>query len=407
MRFRGWLPCLVAVTVVATGCTGGAPTMSALPTDTPPVASDAVAPSAAPATIPTASPTLDQAQIKVIPIRALAVDGNVIYGDQHIGGNKYEFVAYNLETGAIKDLGPAADAAAISDGRLIWTTYTIEGGPGPGHAIPGCGWSVAHWRMYKLLSLDAKPSLLAKGDSHRPGWGQCADAMPPLIAFDGDSVSWTGESETGLGDTITIIDFASGRRIRKLTTAGAINALAMSTGSIAYLEVTDGGDANDNRLMLAEAGGTPAVLAEHAAWFAMSGDRVAWIRPGSTSGETWTAMPVRSPAVQLPDAFTPTDLEDPAIGMFLGPWDSLVAVSSEAVAWSWPSERSQIAYWREGRPTACLIPTPGGSGLGRMRPVALGQSWLVWTDDGFRPEEWQDSDDPYSYAVPISALNCR
>jgi hypothetical protein len=346
---------------------------------------------------PTAVPTLDSTQIGVIQMRALAVDGDVVYGDRHVAGTaKYEFIAYNLKTGATKDLGIAADAAAVSSGRLIWTTFTVEDGGGGGGAIPGCGWSIVHWRMYKLLTPDAKPTLLAKGDDNRQGWGECADSVPPLIAFDGISVAYAD------GATITILDVASGRQKRSIATPGAVDGLAMSNGSIAYLQEVDSRSFNDDELMLAGTSLAVKVQQKHAAWFAMAGGRIAWISPDTMSGAASTVDPVGSAAIALPDSFAPVDSNTVPDSV----WDSLVAVSAKAVAWSWPSDRSSLAYWSEGQVRSCLIPTPGAQ-RGLVYPISVGSDWLVWMDGIMtRPGEWQDNDDPNTYAVPITALRC-
>jgi hypothetical protein len=354
--------------------------------------------SVAPSFGPTLAPTFDSAQVETVRIRALAVDGDVVYGDQHVG-DKYSFVAYDLKTGTRRDLGTAADAAAVSNGRLVWTTFTIERGGGGGPAVPGCGWSVAHWRMYRLFPSDAKPTLIAKGDSYRPGWGMCADSMPPLIAFDGTSVAFTD----GWGAAIVIIDVGSGRRKRTIVTTGTVDALAMSNGSIAYLEGSDSsGEFNDHDLMVASLGGAPKVQQRRAAWMAMNGGRIAWISLDTSSGAISTRELAASSAVDLPTPFAPVDG-----GANLGPRDSLIAVSADAVAWSWPSDRNSIAYWGEGQVGGCLIPTPRTSGIGLVYPISVGSHWLVWTDGVMtRPEEWQDNDDPSTYAAPIAALKC-
>lgn len=244
--------------------------------------------SATPLVTPTAAPTFDLAQVKVVALHALAVDGDVIYGDQHIAGSsKYDFVAYNLSTGATRDLGTAASAATVSDGRVVWTTYTVENGAPQRNAIPGCPVSsIAHWRLYRFSPSDAKPSLVAKGDSVRPGLGECADSMAPLIALDGDSVAYT--DGLGSGDTITVLDVRSGRRTRTIATSGVVDELAISNGSIAYLEEVQDRTPDfapfDNQLMLAGASGAPTVVAEHANWFSMAGARVAWMSSGTTTG---------------------------------------------------------------------------------------------------------------------------
>jgi hypothetical protein len=345
---------------------------------------------------PTATPTIDHAQVDVVAIRALAVDGNVLYGDEHIRGtSKYDFVAYNLETGETTDLGTAADAAAVASGVLVWTTFTVEDGGG-GKGIPGCGWSIARWRMYKLLPSAAKSAFVARGDSYRPGWGECADSMPPLIAFDGTSVAYADGS-----GAITIIDVDSGLRKRTIPSAN-VDALAMSNGSIAFLQEDNSRQFNDDRLMLASSTGAPKILQEHASWFAMAGGRIAWIAPDTTGGAVSTESPAGSETINLSAPFTSVTTDD-----LPGPWDSLVSVSTNAVAWSWPSDRESIAYWREGQTRSCLIPTPGVSGLGLVSPISIGNQWLVWMDDpGARPGEWQEMDDPDTYAVSVEVLSC-
>ena len=143
-------------------------------------------------------------------------------------------------------------------------------------------------------------------------------------------------------------------------------------------------------------------MAEHASWFALKDGRAAWIPSDTTRGSLLTQYPLQSPSTQLPDSFQEVTSDN-----LPGPWDSLVAGSADAVAWSWPSGPPSVAFWRDGQKGACLVPTPGATGVGLVYPVAINDQWLVWmVGSGLRPEEWRDYDDPTTYAVPISAMTC-
>ena len=340
-------------------------------------------------------------------MRALALDGDVIYGDEHMGASGYRFVAKSIVTGATTDLGTAADAAAISGGRLVWTTFTVENGPPVKGVIPGCGSSVAHWRMYRLSTSDMKASLLARGDSERPGFGECADAMPPLLAFDGNSVAYT--TGHGTGDRITIVDVSSGRQIRSITTTDIVDSLAMANGSTAYLEEvhTPDGLFQANRLTVVGPTGTTAATVDQVGWFALSGGGVAWIPADSRDSLVSMDTVPRSSVVGLPRGFPVVDVDSATLLGQTYPWDRLIVASGDGVAWSWPSESGSIAYWRRQTAGTCLIATPGISGVNLVVPVALGGRWLVWSDGlGRRPGEWARDADPNTYVVPLAALAC-
>ncbi|MGD0018719.1 MAG: hypothetical protein ABSD62_05650 [Candidatus Limnocylindrales bacterium] len=340
-------------------------------------------------------------------MRALATDGETIFGDKHLAGtSQYEFVAYDIATETTRNLGKAADAAVVSGNRVVWVVSSIEDSPLASgcQGAPCCGDSVVHWQMLTMASTAAQGVVIAKGDSYRPGLGECAEAMPPLLAFDGESVVYTdgfGAGPTGAGDTITIIDVRSGKKIRAIGTTAEVDAISLSGDSLAFLQEVSDRDFNDDELMLVGAAGKATVMEEHASWFAMQDGRAAWIPSNTTSGTAWTKHPLQSPSTRLPDPFQAVPSDNIPLQ-----WDSLVAVSADAVAWSWPSEPPSVAYWHEGQ-NVCLVPTPGVPDVGLVYPVAIDKQWLIWMDGlGLRPEEWQDTDDPTTYAVPISALTC-
>ena len=195
--------------------------------------------------VPTATPTFDLRLVHEAAMRALAIDGDTIYGDRHLtGASNYEFVAYDLVTGTTRDLGRAADAAAVSGDRVVWIVSSVENSQaGSGcQGAPCCGGSIVHWQMLTMAPPAANGAVIARGDSSRPGWGQRADAMPPLLAFDGNSVAYTdglGSGPTQAGDTITVMDVSSRKTIRSFDTPTEVDALAMSGDSIAYLQEID------------------------------------------------------------------------------------------------------------------------------------------------------------------------
>jgi hypothetical protein len=326
---------------------------------------------------------------------ALASDGDMVFGNRHVAGTSiYRLVGYNLVTGTSIDFGPAADVAAVFGDRLVWITSTVERFVTPT--------SVDHWQIHTSAISTVSAKVIAMGDSHRVGPGEYADAIAPLLAFDGKEIAYTnGHSSVPLraGDTITTIDAASGKTVRVLAITGQVDGLALTAGSITYLHTVDGRDFLDDEIVIVSPSGQTAVFETHAGWFSQAFGRFAWIAP-NTNGTVWTKTAVAAPA-QLHNPYPAAPDSDSLLA-----GEPVVAVSKSAVAWSWPTGPASVAYWREDG-GVCLLPAVGLSGDGWPASLLLSDRWLLWSDAvGGGAEASQSDPDPNTYALRVDALTC-